>query len=79
MKCFDLRRLTSAVTPSEEFYEFHQTQTVRADAGAWRLRISGHVKRPAEFSLRDLMNRTDSARPGGHDRVLGQYAATPES
>ena len=59
VKCFDLRRLTSAVTPSEEFYEFHQTQTVRADATAWRLRINGHVKRPAEFSLRDLMNRAD--------------------
>jgi hypothetical protein len=32
--------------PTEEFYEFHQTQTPRADAGAWRLRINGHVKRP---------------------------------
>lgn len=59
IKCFDLRRLTSAVTPSEEFYEFHQTQTLRADASAWRLRINGHVKRPAEFSLRDLMTRAD--------------------
>jgi len=59
IKCFDLRRLTSTVTPSEEFYEFHQTQTLRADASAWRLRINGHVKRPAEFSLRDLMTRAD--------------------
>jgi DMSO/TMAO reductase YedYZ molybdopterin-dependent catalytic subunit len=57
VKSFDLRRLTSALTPSEEFYEFHQTKTIRADASAWRLRINGHVKRAAEFSLRDLMNR----------------------
>ena len=59
VKCFDLRRLTSAITPPEEFFEFHQTQTIRADAGAWRLRIGGQVKRPAEFSLSDLMNRSD--------------------
>jgi len=59
VKCFDLRRLTSAITPSEEFFEFHQTQTIRADAAAWRLRIDGQVKRPAEFSLRDLTNRAD--------------------
>jgi DMSO/TMAO reductase YedYZ molybdopterin-dependent catalytic subunit len=59
VKCFDLRRLTSFTTPSDEFFTFHQTQTVRADAGGWRLRIGGLVRRPAEFSLRDLLNRTD--------------------
>jgi DMSO/TMAO reductase YedYZ molybdopterin-dependent catalytic subunit len=57
VKCFDLRRLASAITPTREFFEFHQTQTVRAESETWRLRIGGHVKRPAEFSLRDLLNR----------------------
>jgi DMSO/TMAO reductase YedYZ molybdopterin-dependent catalytic subunit len=59
VKCFDLRRLTSFTTTSDDFFAFHQTQTVRADAGDWRLRIGGLVRRPAEFSLRDLLNRTD--------------------
>jgi DMSO/TMAO reductase YedYZ molybdopterin-dependent catalytic subunit len=59
VKCFDLRRLTSFTTPSGDFFAFHQTQTVRADAGGWRLRIGGLVRRPAEFSLQDLLNRTD--------------------
>jgi DMSO/TMAO reductase YedYZ molybdopterin-dependent catalytic subunit len=58
IKCFDLRRLTSWTTPSDDFFAFHQTQTARADAGGWRLRIGGLVKRPAEFSLQDLLNRT---------------------
>ena len=59
VKCFDLRRLTSFTTPSDDFFAFHQTQTVRADAAGWRLRIGGLVRRPAEFSLQDLLNRTD--------------------
>jgi DMSO/TMAO reductase YedYZ molybdopterin-dependent catalytic subunit len=59
VKCFDLRRLTSSTTPSEEFFAFHQTQTVRADAAAWRLRIGGLVRRTAELSLPDLMRRPD--------------------
>jgi DMSO/TMAO reductase YedYZ molybdopterin-dependent catalytic subunit len=58
VKCFDLRRLTSFTTPSDDFFAFHQTQTVRADAAGWRLRIGGLVRRPAEFSLQDLLNRT---------------------
>ena len=59
MRCFDLRRLTSWATPSEEFFAFHQTQTVRADAMRWRLRIAGLVERSAEFSLEDLLRRAD--------------------
>ena len=59
VKCFDLRRLTSWATPSEEFFAFHQTEPVRADAKPWRLRIAGTVERPAEFSLEDLLHRAD--------------------
>ncbi len=59
IKCFDLRGLTSWATPVEEFFAFHQTQTVRVDAGAWRLRIGGLVKRPAEYTLAELLRRTD--------------------
>ena len=62
VRCFDLRRLTSQVTPSDEFFAFHHTKTVQADAAGWRLRIGGLVKRPAEFSLQDLLNR-----PGRRD------------
>jgi hypothetical protein len=58
VKCFDLRRLASWTTPSGDFFAFHQTDTVHADAGDWRLRIGGLVRRPAEFSLQDLLNRT---------------------
>src|SRR5947209_6410736 len=39
LKCFDLRRLTSLATPSEEFFEYHQTETIHVEARRWRLRI----------------------------------------
>lgn len=59
VKCFDLRRLTTWATPPSEFFAFHQTKTVKADASTWRLRVGGLVKRPVEFSLQDLMKRAD--------------------
>ena len=59
IKSFDLRRLTSFATPSDEFFTFHQTRTVSNDARAWRLRVGGLVKRPAEFSLASLLDRPD--------------------
>jgi len=61
VKCFDLRRLTSWATPSAEFFMFHQTQTVGANAKSWRLRIGGLVERPAEISIEDLLRRSDRA------------------
>ncbi|HXJ38303.1 MAG TPA: molybdopterin-dependent oxidoreductase, partial [Bryobacteraceae bacterium] len=59
VKSFDLRTLTSFQTPADEFFAFHQQQIARADANAWRLRIGGLVRRPAEFSLQDLLKRRD--------------------
>jgi DMSO/TMAO reductase YedYZ molybdopterin-dependent catalytic subunit len=57
VKVFDLRKLTSLTTPSGEFFTFHQTKTVEADAARWRLRIGGLVKRPVELSLDELRRR----------------------
>ena len=57
VKAFDLRKLTSLSTPTDDFFEFHQTKTVQADAATWRLRIGGLVKRPVELSIDDLRGR----------------------
>jgi DMSO/TMAO reductase YedYZ molybdopterin-dependent catalytic subunit len=59
VKCFDLRRLTTWATPAAEFFTFHQTQEVAAEAGGWRLHVGGQVERPAEFSLPSLLARKD--------------------
>lgn len=59
VRCFDLRRLTSWTTPNDEFYSFHQTETMRVDPAAFRLRIGGLVDRPRELSLDELKARPD--------------------
>jgi len=59
IKCFDLRRLTSFATPSDDFFAYHQTDTIRADPRRWRLRIDGFLERPAEFTLEELVRRPD--------------------
>jgi DMSO/TMAO reductase YedYZ molybdopterin-dependent catalytic subunit len=59
VKCFDLRRLTSWATPSDEFFTFHQTQTAAVEPKSWRLRVGGLVERAHEFSLDDLLGRRD--------------------
>ncbi len=59
VRCFDLRRLTSWTTPNDEFYSFHQTDTVRVDPATFRLRIGGLVERPRELSLDELKARSD--------------------
>jgi DMSO/TMAO reductase YedYZ molybdopterin-dependent catalytic subunit len=59
VRCYDLRRLTSWTTPTNEHYTFHQTTTPRVDPATFRLRISGFVERPQEFTLEQLRARPD--------------------
>jgi len=59
VKFFDLRRLTSLYTPQSEFFEFHQTETVRVNAAEWRLRVTGFVDKPREFTLEEIKQRAD--------------------
>jgi DMSO/TMAO reductase YedYZ molybdopterin-dependent catalytic subunit len=59
VRCYDLRRLTTWQTPNDEFYAFHQTTTPQVDAAAFRLKISGFVERPREFTLEEIQSRAD--------------------
>jgi DMSO/TMAO reductase YedYZ molybdopterin-dependent catalytic subunit len=59
VRCYDLRRLTTWATPSDEHYTFHQTTTPTVDAASFRLRISGLVERPRVFTLDELRARPD--------------------
>ena len=54
VKCYDLRRLRTALTPNDEFFVFHQTGVPKIDLDAWRLEIGGLVERPAAFTLTQL-------------------------
>ncbi len=59
VKFFDLRHLTSWKTPVDEFFAFHQTQTIQANVADWRLRIGGFVENPKELTLDQIKQRPD--------------------
>jgi DMSO/TMAO reductase YedYZ molybdopterin-dependent catalytic subunit len=59
VRCYDLRRLTTWQTPNEEFYAFHQTTTPQVDPSTFRLKVSGFVERPREFTLEQILARPD--------------------
>jgi DMSO/TMAO reductase YedYZ molybdopterin-dependent catalytic subunit len=59
VRCFDLRRLTTWATPNDEFYAFHQTTTQHVDASTFRLKVSGFVDKPREFTLDEIKARPD--------------------
>ena len=59
VRCYDLRRLTTWATPNDEFYTFHQTTTQQVDTASYRLKISGFVERPREFTLDQIKARSD--------------------
>ena len=59
VRCFDLRRLTTWATPNDEFYAFAQTTTQQVDPATYRLKISGFVDKPREFTLDQLKARAD--------------------
>ncbi len=59
VRCFDLRQLTSWVTPADAHYAFSQTRAPEVDASTYKLRIGGFVTRPLEFTLDELKARAD--------------------
>src|SRR5438046_8957742 len=59
IRCFDLRQLSSFLTPEEQFYTFHQTQAAPVNVADWRLRIGGFVAPPKELKHDELKHRSD--------------------
>ena len=59
IKFLDLRRLTSWKTPENDFFSFHQTETVQVDASTWSLKVGGFVENPLQLTLDQLRRRPD--------------------
>ena len=71
LKYYDFRKLAEAVTPTGEFFIFHQTKTMALDAARWRLHVGGLVERPQSFSLVEL---TQSGLPALESEVTIECA-----
>jgi len=59
IRFFDLRRLTSWTTPEDEFFSFHQTETVKTDGAGWALTVGGFVEKPLKLTLEQIKQRPD--------------------
>lgn len=57
VKFYDLRRLADPITPTAEFFVFHQTGLPEIDLRTWRLEVGGCVERPAAFTREELLRR----------------------
>ena len=64
VKCYDWRRLAQPLTPTAEFFVFHQTTVPPIELEQWKLEIGGSVDRPATWGMKDL------ARVGGPMREI---------
>jgi len=64
VRCVDLRQLTSWATPNDQHYAFSQTRAPEVDAATYKLRVSGFVKTPLEFTLDQLKARADRRDEG---------------
>jgi DMSO/TMAO reductase YedYZ molybdopterin-dependent catalytic subunit len=64
VRCVDLRQLTKWATPNDEHYAFSQTRAPEVDAATYKLRVSGFVKTPLEFTLDQLKARKDRRDEG---------------
>jgi DMSO/TMAO reductase YedYZ molybdopterin-dependent catalytic subunit len=57
----DIRTIEGHTTPNDQFFFIQHYNRPEVDGASWRLKISGLVKNPAEFSLADIkaMKPTD--------------------
>jgi DMSO/TMAO reductase YedYZ molybdopterin-dependent catalytic subunit len=53
-RMLDIRKIDGLLTPKEQFFAINHFNRPEVDAAAYRLKFTGMVNRPAEFSLADL-------------------------
>ncbi len=53
-RTLDIRKINGQITPADQFFFIQHKNQPRIDTAAYRLKITGLVKQPAELSLADL-------------------------
>ncbi|MEQ1947826.1 MAG: molybdopterin-dependent oxidoreductase [Bryobacteraceae bacterium] len=54
LRILDIRNIDGLLTPKDKFYAIQHHNRPEVDGNAYRLKVSGLVNKPAEFSLNDL-------------------------
>lgn len=60
-RLLDIRKIDGPITPKDQFFAIQHMNQPKIDAAAYRLKISGLVKRPAQLTLAELraMQKTE--------------------
>src|SRR6185437_2800585 len=53
-RIIDIRKIDGLLTANEKFFAYNHYNRPEIDAASYRLKLTGMVERPAEFSLADL-------------------------
>jgi len=54
VRMLDIRKIDGPFTPKEQFFAMQHMDRPQIDAGAYRLKLTGLVSKPTEFTLADL-------------------------
>src|ERR1700751_3846748 len=63
----DIRKIDGHITPTDQFFFIQHYNRPEIDAGAYRLKFTGMVNKPAEFSLADLKAMKSTELVNGYE------------
>ena len=68
-RLLDIRKIDGLITPKDQFFSVQHFGRPEIDAATFRLKVTGMVKRPAEFSLADLRAMRATELVAGYPNV----------
>ena len=66
-RILDIRKIDGLITPKDQFFAVQHLGRPEVDPAAYRLKITGMVKQPAEFSLNDLRSMPSTKLIAGYE------------
>jgi len=66
-RMLDIRRIDGPLTPKDQFFAINHFNRPEVDGAAYRLKFSGMVNKPAEFSLADLKGMKSAELVNGYE------------
>ncbi len=63
----DIRKIDGPITPNDQFFFIQHYNKPEIDAASYRLKLTGMVKKPAEFSLADLRAMKSTELTNGYE------------
>jgi DMSO/TMAO reductase YedYZ molybdopterin-dependent catalytic subunit len=66
-RMLDIRKIDGPFTPKDQFFAIQHMNQPEIDAAAYRLRFTGMIEKPAEFTVNDLRAMRSTETPAGYE------------